>query len=368
MVLLLRTSFAQSYDQFMDLAELQIKSEKYNEALLTFQRAFKKKDSIGKYDYANAAVVAIHCGKDNLAIEWIKEGAELGLGNNEQELYYFRTDSIFKTLLSDYNYKQILENMEAQIQAKIYQEKLWRLELKNNRIPVKGEFYQKAPEGFASYTIDHEGLQIPYLVYVPKSYSNRLPIRTLFFLHGGKEDLPLEDLQTRSEPIFTIGDSTNSIVVYPLQKGNAGWLNYEHTSVVLSKILDEVKLHYFIDKNKIYLGGMSTGGNISYKFAQEKKTPFRAFYMISARPYITDFQSKGDTLAIINPIYSLHAKDDSLYSYKDLINVHRKAGNFSQNNWKLEFVEKGGHGFLYIPNTLKSTLEFFKIIFIQEEK
>jgi len=363
-------SVAQSYEQLMDLASTQIKLEKYRDALLTFQKAFKKQDDKGKYDYANALVIALRCGKTDLAIEWLNEGVKLGLGDNEQELSYFKNDSIFKSIIHDHTYKKNLAKMEAQIQEKYKLDKIWQDEILSNVILRKLASYQNARQGFALYHINQDGLEIPYLVFVPKGYQCDKPTRTLFFLHGGvsaPEALLTVDPQTRFEPIFTIADSTNSIVIYPFQKGNPGWKNYDNCSAIIATILAEVKLRYYINTNTIYLGGLSMGGNVCYQFAQEQNTPFRAFYTISARPKIVDFESKNGVPELRHPIYSLHAKDDSLYTYEDLIKVYQQIEKQTEN-WVLKSVESGGHGFSYLPAGKKSTLEFFRMMFNKEEE
>lgn len=166
------------------------------------------------------------------------------------------------------------------------------------------------------------------------------------------------DPQTRFEPIFNIGDSTNSVVIYPFQKGNPGWKNYKYMSALISTILAEVKLRYCIDTNRIYLGGLSMGGNVSYQFAQEQQTDFRAFYTISAKPKIAE---------VFHSIYSLHAKDDSLYRYDDLLKVRRNVKK-QQKKWVLKSVAKGGHGFMYLPMGGKLALDFFRMMFNKEEE
>lgn len=363
-------STAQSYEQLMDLASTQIKLEKYNQALLTFQKAFKKDEDKGKYDYANASVAALRCGKTDMAIEWLNEGLKLGLGDNEQELSYFKNDSIFKSIIDNPTFKKILMNMEAQIGEKYKLDKIWQEEILTNAISKKQASYQLARHGFALYRINQGGLEIPYLVYVPKGYQCDTSIRTLFFLHGGvsaQEASLTVDPQTRFEPIFTIGDNTNSIVVYPFQKGNPGWKDYDKCSAVISAILAEVKLRYHINTNSIYLGGLSLGGNVCYRFAQEQNTPFIAFYTLSARPKITDFESRNGFLGLANPIYSLHAKDDSVYTYEDLMKVYQQVEKQTKN-WILKSVKSGGHGFSYLPAGKKPTLEFFRMMFNKEEE
>lgn len=354
-------SFAQSYEQLMDVVAAQIKSQKYSDALSTFKKAFHQQGDIGKYDYANALVVALQCGKNDLAIEWLEEGVKLGLGDNEHELSYFKNDSIFKSILHDSSYKRILERMEFNIQEKYKRDKIWQNEVIANAISEKQTSYQNAQAGFALYHVNREGLEIPYLVFVPQGYHCDAPTRTLFFFHGGVDSDTAAftiDPQTRFEPIFAIGDSTNSIVIYPFQKGNPGWKNYKFMSAVISTILAEVKLRYCIDTDRMYLGGLSMGGNVSYQFAQEQQRDFRAFYAISAKPKIAE---------VSHSIYSLHAKDDSLYRYEDLLKVRQKVKK-QQKKWVLRSVPKGGHGFMYLPMGGKSTLEFFRMMFNKEEE
>lgn len=174
-------SFAQSYEQLMDLAAAQIKSQKYSDALSTFKKAFHQQGDRGKYDYANALVVALQCGKNDLAMEWLEDGVKLGLGDNEEELSYFKNDSIFKSILYDNSYKKILERMELHIKEKYKRDRIWQNEVVANAISEKQTSHKNAKAGFALYHVNQEGLEIPYLVFVPRGYHSDTATRALFF-------------------------------------------------------------------------------------------------------------------------------------------------------------------------------------------
>lgn len=361
-------TIAQSYEELMELAGTQIKLERYKDALQTFQRAFKNQAEIGKYDYANASVAALRSGQSNLAIEWLAKGAKIGLGNSQEELFYFKNDSIFKTIINDDSYRKVLSKMESQLLEKNKLDSTWQYEILSNAISKGKGSYQNATPGFALYYVNEGGLEIPYIVFIPGNYNPKKPTRAVFFLHGGVitgEASFRIDPQTRLEPIFTIGDSTGSIIIYPFQKGNPGWKDYTHCSSVIAKILTEVKARYSVDINTIYLGGLSMGGNVSYQFARGSGSPFRAFYAISAKPKFADFES-GGSLVVTRPIYSLHAKDDSLYTYENLKNVYQQAKRYPLR-WYLTTVETGGHGFPYHPAGRQPTLKFFRDMFLTEE-
>lgn len=234
--------------------------------------------------------------------------------------------------------------------------KLSRMQFQKNKPPTKMH-----KQVLPCIMLIGKGWKFHILYLFPRAIIVMPPQEHCFFFHGGVDSDTAAftiDPQTRFEPIFAIGDSTNSIVIYPFQKGNPGWKNYKFMSAVISTILAEVKLRYCIDTDRMYLGGLSMGGNVSYQFAQEQQRDFRAFYAISAKPKIAE---------VSHSIYSLHAKDDSLYRYEDLLKVRQKVKK-QQKKWVLRSVPKGGHGFMYLPMGGKSTLEFFRMMFNKEEE
>lgn len=367
------TSFAQSYNQLMDLAQSQIKAEEYQQALATFETAFKEKhDEIGKYDYANAMVVAIKCNEIGLALEWFQEGYDLNLGDSDEEISYFRTDPIFNSVRDEEAYCAIFKKMEkrneSKKQRKIDEDNRWRLQIRKNRVQKKHGSFKDAPHGFALYFSYYNEEKVPYLVYVPKTYNTNLLNRTIVFLHGGvvanDEFLPF-DSWIRQEPIFAIADSLKAIVVYPFAKKSFGWIDHKDAFDNIFHILDDAHKRYAIDINHVYLGGVSDGGNATFWFANQNETPFRAFFTFSARPKLPNFELPGEPMKFVHPVYSLHAEDDSTYLYNEVKKIYRNLGENSK--WHMQTIKKGGHGFIYQPGSLKMMLKFFRNVFQNED-
>src|SRR5690606_23426470 len=339
MITTFQRTLAQSFDEYMDIAEGQIKAEEYQKALSTFLVAFKKKQDIGKYDYANAMVVAIKCKEVDLALKWFKEGYKLNLGNSEEEITYFKTDPVFDPIRDKKPFREILKKMECkhlnQKEKKLDEDRQWKSEIEKNRIERKEGEFENAPHGFALYYSDYEKEKIPYLVYVPKTYDPSLPSRTLIFLHGGvmgNENFLKDDSQIKLEPIFGIADNLNLIVIYPFAKRNFGWVDNRGAFDNIFNILNDVCGRYAVNKNQIYLGGVSDGGNATFWFASQKETLFRAFFTFSAKPKLPSFESSERPFKIIHPTYSLHAEDDSIYKYDIVKNIYQHRDKLSKWN------------------------------------
>lgn len=119
-----------------------------------------------------------------------------------------------------------------------------------------------------------ETIKFQYLLYLPKDYGKedkKWP--TIVFLHGmGERGDNVEKVKEHGPPKMLDGrDDFEFIVISPQCPGDRFWVTED-----LSKFLDGMEETYAIDKDRIYLTGLSMGGFGTWKWAAEEPERFAA--------------------------------------------------------------------------------------------
>jgi predicted peptidase len=223
----------------------------------------------------------------------------------------------------------------------------WMQTISSNIVmsPNKPGTFAMARQGFALYYSDAGNEKVPYLVYVPKGYDPTKATPVVVFLHGAilarDNYYHHTDPSIANEPVFSVGDAYNTLVVFPFAKSGFAWPAQEAANENVLKMIEQVKERYNVNSRKIVLGGISMGGSGTYWFINNKAENFAGFFTFSAIPHDLDF-SKVKT----RPLYSLYAKDDPGCPNNELTeyrNQHKVDG------WYVSVVETGGHRFIYNP-------------------
>ncbi len=153
-----------------------------------------------------------------------------------------------------------------------------------------------------------------YIHYVPDNYDPSVPTPVMFMLH-------LRPGNGSSFSILTgmndIADEEGFIVIYPNAYENA-WNyttdatldrdpNYDDTEF-LKAIIEELALDYTIDRSRLYVAGMSSGGFMTLRLACEASDTFAAFASVGA----TNFLGLEDLCVGQRPVpvLMMHGTDD----------------------------------------------------------
>jgi predicted peptidase len=243
----------------------------------------------------------------------------------------------------------------------------WLKTIDANKISAKSKKkFNKASGGFALYFTQVDTLKVPYLVFVPKNYNPKKPTKTIVYLHGGivnadQFNFDNPELGT-GEPIFSVGENLNAIVIYPVGKKDFGWVNQKAAFENVLTVIKNAQQAYNIDNKNIVLGGMSNGGTATFWFASQKDNIFKGFYTFSALPKLEisaiDFTNLGQG----KPIYSMQTKDDDVFKFDD-VNAIYSAQKTVAKDWQMEVLENGGHGFIYQQNGKELMNNVFKKLF-----
>jgi acetyl esterase/lipase len=163
----------------------------------------------------------------------------------------------------------------------------------------------------------------PYLVDLPHGYDSdpgkRWPL--ILFLHGGNEKG--KNLQPVRESglagLIARGKQIPAIVISPQCPWGEDW-----NALVLSQLLDEVSVKYRVDPDRIYVTGVSSGGNGTWDLALAHPERFAAIVPIAAGSDLADSARIKDI-----PIWAFQGEKDTTIAPGEMVtlaNVLRQAG------------------------------------------
>ena len=180
-----------------------------------------------------------------------------------------------------------------------------------------------------------------YLLFLPKRYfeSGAEPLPLLLFLHGSSGRGKDFDVVKRYGPPSRLKNETDfPMAMLAPQLPGGGW---DPGSVLA--LLDEVLASYRIDPDRIYLTGVSLGGQGSWSVAARAPERFAAFAPVCG---YGDLRNAPQFAKL--PVWAFHgALDDiiPLAPHQALIEAVNAAGGSA----KLTIYETGDHGNIIVP-------------------
>jgi predicted peptidase len=173
-----------------------------------------------------------------------------------------------------------------------------------------------------------------YLLYLPKDYAQKDSWPLLLFLHGaGERGDNLDRVKLHGPPkLIAAGKEFPFIVVSPQCPGNHWWQPHE-----LSALLDEMVEKYKVDKDRVYVTGLSMGGFGTWSLAGFSPDRFAALVPICGG---------GDPNAVRRfahvPVWVLHGAKDPvvpLAASEKMVEALKKANG----NVKFTVYPEAGH-------------------------
>lgn len=170
-----------------------------------------------------------------------------------------------------------------------------------------------------------------YLLYLPKDYSagaTKYPL--MLFLHGAGErgDNKLDLVKVHGPPkLIEAGRQFPFIVVSPQCRSGGWWQAGE-----LSDLLDHVEANYPVDKNRIYVTGLSMGGFGTWALAAHEPQRFAAIAPVCgggnsiATGYIDPIQAA---------IWAFHGSKDSVVPLEE---SHKMVDALKQRNVEVKLT------------------------------
>ena len=166
-------------------------------------------------------------------------------------------------------------------------------------IPLNG-CHPRLPEGMlfgpGTYLVDAGQSQFPgrdYYLHVPPGYASEQPRPLVVVLHGAFSSA----IQTEKETGFSLlADQEGFLVAYPQGIGLFGMFKHWNAGFCcggavlaevddvgfLAEVIRSVGERFNLDRNRIYMAGMSNGGMMTYRYAAERGDGLAAFAVVSA--------------------------------------------------------------------------------------
>jgi poly(3-hydroxybutyrate) depolymerase len=199
-------------------------------------------------------------------------------------------------------------------------------------------------------TLCADGVERPWVLYVPPSYAPRTPTPLVVVLHGGVSwpNLPDDPLaETREDEWAAPAAEHGWLVLYPFGQGGATWWD-EVGMANVRNLVRTVKREYNVDDDRVYMGGFSDGGSAAFCWAMVEPTDFAAFVALNGHMGVGSLDGDLDTYApnfYNSPVYAVTTFDDALYpsaKMRATIAMAQRAGGDT-----LYRELAGTHGFEY---------------------
>jgi hypothetical protein len=179
-----------------------------------------------------------------------------------------------------------------------------------------------------------DGVQRPWVVYVPSGYNPAKSTPLLVILHGAVmrpniRDNPLQ--YSEDYPFTALAEKQGWLVLYPYGQAGATWWD----KVGISNIMNQIRMTkrlYNVDDDEVWLGGFSDGGSACYLLGMIAPTDFAAFLALNGDLGIA---GRAGNIAAYAPnlssshIYAINTTEDDHFPAAQVrkeIQFARKAG------------------------------------------
>jgi hypothetical protein len=190
--------------------------------------------------------------------------------------------------------------------------------------------------------------QSTYIGYKPDTYSHSTPISLFVWMHGCGGNAA-GDMWTIAPPATR---QTQSYIAISLGgRDGACWQVNSEAPKVLAAI-DDIARYFNINPRKVYLGGYSSGGNLTYRVGFENASRFAGLLVENSNPFSSTGQTGTHLMAAaswkINVAHLAHLSDTTF----PIASVRTNMASLTANGFPATLIEKAGTH--YDPDTATS--------------
>lgn len=164
-----------------------------------------------------------------------------------------------------------------------------------------------------------DGVERPWVLYVPQQYDPNVPTPMIVILHGlvSRKNIMEDPLKFAEEhPMLEhIAKAAGWLAVFPFGQEGATWWD-EVGMTNIKDLIRMVKREYNVDDSQVHLAGFSDGASGAYGFAMLDPTDFATFICLNGHPGVPNEDGGLHTYASdLNnvSIYAGFTNQDQLY-------------------------------------------------------
>jgi predicted peptidase len=185
----------------------------------------------------------------------------------------------------------------------------------------------QSPQTMKTKTASGKTVMVPYLLYLPPGYpgkNRRWPL--MLFLHGaGERGHDLDKVKIHGPPslIASQGQSFPFVILSP-QCPADGWWSDDDQIELLDALLNDVVGRYAIDRDRLYVTGLSMGGFGTWRLAARYPQRFAAI-----APICGGGDPEDTTRLVHLPVWAFHGAKDPvvpLGASQQMVDALRTAG------------------------------------------
>lgn len=165
-----------------------------------------------------------------------------------------------------------------------------------------------------------------YSVFVPLNYSPGKPTPAILFLHGqfeGGSDGKKCTTVGIGQAIKKNPQSWDFVTIFP-QSANGMWNDTDRHNALLA--LADVEKRYSVDKKRVILTGLSTGGEGTWLLGSEAPDKFAAYV-----PMCAGAEPQTVPLVAKRPVWAFHNKGDPFRSHGSSASMVKKINEAGGN-------------------------------------
>lgn len=200
--------------------------------------------------------------------------------------------------------------------------------------------FAQLPEGHKEFTLEHDGLQRKFIIYLPDAYDQQHEYPLVLAIHGGggtaEGSIHYFELSQKA-------NEENFVIVYPegigipiLGKSFGSWnggnccgpalKNNVDDVGFIRKMIEQIEGDFRIDPKRIYATGMSNGAIMSYALACELSDKIAAIAPVGSIGHYKECRQKYPV-----PVLHIHGVDDPCAVYEGCTNCQGCSAKFMKS-------------------------------------
>ncbi|WP_028296866.1 hypothetical protein [Olivibacter sitiensis] len=329
------------------------------------------------YDTYFAAVAACHAGQTEKAKYYLKRSAEIGYDLDSYN--FFANDTLNQCLHELPEWKKFIDDFKTKADSAnaainailsdlkdstkhvnisiMDDENYWQKFQQDHTVQeliaqIKSFHDFDTPNEKGIWTLYqikvNDTLTIPYLLYIPDSYTSSKSTPLYVYLHGAVVNRSAFSNPAHipnGKEIKIMDRTKDSFILYPFGKKDFGWIYQQEAFETILREIVQVKSRYNIDDNKVYVGGHSNGGSGAFWLALNKPSMFAAFFGLNFLPKVYTGNTTIKNLGNDKTFYGISGIEDDVFPYP-LVNQIYTFSREQGANWR-NYAFHGSHGLAF---------------------